>query len=716
MNPAFRRFIYLFLFTCGLPCILAAQNSEFTPPNPWSLKAGWWKDLSKSSDEELSRKIFLFVQSLQQIEQQVPYESQELVRIAVERISLNVYQFLELRATKGWKIEAAPKILELYTIEDLLLAAKDVKSSESKLQEITEELKRLTATYERTVRQIDELYGVYERTAEQSLQRTMAGLNLMASVTNRVIVEERVRLSKERIAGVQQKVAWSKEVLNAASGRLSSASLEQASLEAKIVEATKRKEALDYELLQLETELASGRANSQFNVRPILVVGKRILLARAQIEINAARAKNGIALLIEQDLPSSSTIALLEASKEWTRDLDRIEKQIIEWNILIRREQDAAESSFLRDEESNGNTNGTKYQLLVGHQRTVQETLVDIRNLDIELFQARQLVKIVASEAIKELDWFSGFWRRTYDTVENSLIGGIDLLSQPLFRINERPVSLLKILSATVVFFFAYGISFFIRRLLSEVARRNEHIAAASIYTFKRVAHYLILLVGLIWALSTLGIDFSNLLIIAGALSVGIGFGLQGIVNNFLGGLIVLFDRKLRIGDFIELSGGETGHITEVNVQNTVIRTLTGHDILVPNSDIITRQLINWTLRDQYARFHLPFGVAYGTDKEKVRDVVSRAAALIPETITGHKTISDPSVWLVGFGDSSLNFELVVWVDFKRSKKRQSSLRAAYFWEIETALVENGLEIPFPQRDLHLKSGNWVVKEDKGKK
>jgi potassium efflux system protein len=716
MNAAVKRLVNIVLLFCVLPCILVAENHELILPNPWSLKAGWWKQLSGDSDENIGRNIDGFVQSLQQIEQQVPPENQEDVRIAVERISLNTSRFLALRATKGWKIEAAPTILDVYTIAELLTAAKDVKSSESKLQETSDELIRLTATRDRTVRQIDEFYIRYDGTAENSLQRTLAGLNLMVSVTNRVMIEERMRLIQEQLSGIEQKLIWAKSILATASTRLAPASLDLDKIEAQIVDITKRKETLDHEILQLETELASGKSTNQFDVQPLLVVGKRVLLARAQVEIHAAQAKKGIAILIEQDLPTASTIALLEESKNWTDDLDRVEKRLTEWRGLLRREQDAAENSFLRDEESNGDTNGAKYQSLVGLQRTVQQTLVNIRHLDIELFQGRQLVKLVNDEAIKELDWFSGFWRRVYFNLQNLIANGITFLSYTLFRINERPVSTLKIFSAFGVFFFAYGFSFFFRRLLSNVASRNRHIAAASVYTFKRVAHYTILLIGFIWALSSLGIDFSNLLIIAGALSVGIGFGLQGIVNNFLGGLIVLFDRKLRIGDFIELSGGEMGHITEVNVQNTVIRTLTGHDILVPNSDIITRQLTNWTLRDQYARFHLPFGVAYGSDKDKVRDVVQKAATAVPETVSGHKTIADPSVWLVGFGESSLDFELVVWVDFRQSRKRQSSLRASYFWEIETALKENGLEIPFPQRDLHLKSGDWSSKEGKAKK
>jgi small-conductance mechanosensitive channel len=341
----------------------------------------------------------------------------------------------------------------------------------------------------------------------------------------------------------------------------------------------------------------------------------------------------------------------------------------------------------------------------LAHQRTVQEALVAVATVELETLKALSLADLVRKRALGQLAWIRAVGNRLYIAGEHALSTAQQWFSFPLFRINERPVSLLHILRSLLILFFAFFFSSQLQKGLRQWSRPKRHISNASLYAFNRVAHYSIVCIGVIWALSALGMEFQNLFILAGALSVGIGFGLQGIANNFLSGLIVLFDRKLRVGDFIELADGAAGHITEVNVQNTVVRTRDGYEILVPNSDILTRQLTNWTLRDYFIRVRIPFGVAYGSDKERVVEVVEAAARRVDSTILDHKKVSDPRCRLIGFGNNSLDFELRVWVDFRQSESARGALRSSYCWEIDDALREAGIEIPFPQLDLHLRSG-----------
>jgi small-conductance mechanosensitive channel len=200
-----------------------------------------------------------------------------------------------------------------------------------------------------------------------------------------------------------------------------------------------------------------------------------------------------------------------------------------------------------------------------------------------------------------------------------------------------------------------------------------------------------------------MGIDFSNLALIAGALGVGLGFGLQSIVSNFVSGLIILFEQTLRVGDYIELDTGLTGTVKAINVRSTLINTNDNIDIVVPNSEFTTTRLTNWTLGERTRRMRIPFGVAYGSDKELVRKAALEAAAEVPYTLT-HMKGREPDVWLVNYGDSSLDFLLLVWVN-RQGARRPTRTTAAYLWELETRLAEYGIEIPFPQRDLHLRSG-----------
>ncbi len=689
----------------SLPVLLIGANAGASP-EPWSLQSGWWKGLVDESKESSDERITDFLESLKTLDLQVPQESREVVQSAITRISDNIKQYRRLRLVKGWEIEAAPTALDVYTIEQLLESARQVKADQSDLLVTEDSLERLEAVQHQIRRRIDQLDTEYSATAPKSLQRTLTGLSMMVAITNHAVLKEHIRRIEEKLLGIEQRAVWNAEILKQAKERLDLASIDLTDIDIRISEASAKEREIQKELLQIEVELIPNGSVEGLNSQTLVAINKLIVHAQAQTQRITGLAKKALKELSKVDSNTKQTSALVDTSKAWLKELADLEKQTAEWKDLVRREQDVYEKQRLAAEDA------TDDRAALEFRQTVRVTLTGLEALNVELYQAVVLAKIVSSQSVEQLHWFTGFLERAYFVLEEAAWDIIDWLSYPLIRLGDKPITAFKILRALSILILAYGVSAILGRAMGELASRKTHISKASLYTFKRVAHYVILLIGLLWALSSLGADFSSLLIIGGALSVGIGFGLQGIVNNFLGGLIVLFDRKLRIGDFIELSGGETGHITEVNVQNTVIRTLDGHDILVPNSDIITRQLTNWTLRDRYARFHLPFGVAYGSDKDKVKEVVEAAALQVPETLIKHKSLPDPTVWLVGFGDSSLDFELVVWVDFRKSKKRQSSLRAAYFWEIETALTQNGLEIPFPQRDVHIKS----EKETKGKR
>jgi small-conductance mechanosensitive channel len=251
-----------------------------------------------------------------------------------------------------------------------------------------------------------------------------------------------------------------------------------------------------------------------------------------------------------------------------------------------------------------------------------------------------------------------------------------------------------------------------IRIAIRRVSESDYSGTQASMYTVGRLTHYAIIIFAIFIALTSIGLDFSSLALVAGALSVGIGFGLQSIVNNFVSGLIILFEHSLRVGDYIELDTGLTGTVKAINVRSTLINTNDNIDIVVPNSEFVTTRLTNWTLGERILRVRIPFGVAYGSDKDLVRKAAMEAAAEVSFTLTNMKG-REPDVWLVDFGDNSLNFLLLVWVN-RQGAKRPTRTRAAYLWALETTLTKYGIEIPFPQRELHLRSG-WPPQNDNAK-
>ena len=272
-----------------------------------------------------------------------------------------------------------------------------------------------------------------------------------------------------------------------------------------------------------------------------------------------------------------------------------------------------------------------------------------------------------------------------------------------LFEVNQTPVTLLGLVRVAVIVVAAWWLSKILRHGLERVTKRRPVMSESALYTLGRVLHYAVLTLGIFIGLSSIGLDFTKLALLVSAIGVGLGFGLQAVFSNFISGLIILFERSLKVGDFVELESGVTGEVREINIRSTLITTNDNVDILVPNSEFVNGRVINWTLRDALRRIRVPFGVAYGSDKEKVRTAALEAAREVEYTLWDAPG-REPKVWLVEFGDSSLNFELVVWLATREAVKRPGAVMAAYTWALETALGRHGLEIPFPQRDLHVRT------------
>ncbi len=270
-----------------------------------------------------------------------------------------------------------------------------------------------------------------------------------------------------------------------------------------------------------------------------------------------------------------------------------------------------------------------------------------------------------------------------------------------LFSIGDTPVTPAGITKMLLILILALGISLAIRYLINRGMRLRNTPESPAFYTLGRILHYVIIIAGIFTALGSIGIDFTSFALIAGALSVGIGFGLQAIVNNFVSGLILLFEGSLHVGDFIEFDNGLCGVVKEINTRATIVKTNDSVDVVVPNSELVTTRLTNWTLRETVARLRIPFGVAYGSDKELVREVALEAIAEVEFALT-HLSGRSQQVRLTGFGDSSMQFEALIWVS-RQGVRHPHRIRADFMWELETLLRKNGIKIPFPQRDIHLK-------------
>jgi small-conductance mechanosensitive channel len=245
----------------------------------------------------------------------------------------------------------------------------------------------------------------------------------------------------------------------------------------------------------------------------------------------------------------------------------------------------------------------------------------------------------------------------------------------------------------------------FAARLIAAALRRlrgRMRQGGAALYLVEKLLTYALVLFGVVTGLSTLGLNLSSIAVFAGGLGIGIGLGFQGVVKEFVSGLVLIFDRAVSIGDYVEMENGTRGVVQEIGPRATRIRNNDNVYLLVPNSQLIEGPVINWTLKGETRRIHVPFQVAFGIDKELVREAVLAAAREVPFTLP-EDDVHRSQVWLVGFGESALNFELIVWPSLD-AVKRPNAMNAAYTWAIDDALRKAGIEIPYPQRELRLRS------------
>ena len=275
------------------------------------------------------------------------------------------------------------------------------------------------------------------------------------------------------------------------------------------------------------------------------------------------------------------------------------------------------------------------------------------------------------------------------------------VLNYPI-ELGDSRVTLSSILKLLVLVVLVFVAERYLRRALRRRVLARTRLEPDLQYAISRFVGYCFIATGLFFALKVIHLDLSAFAVIVGGLGIGIGFGLQNIVSNFISGLILLAERPIAIGHRIEV-GGVAGQVTQINLRSTTVVTNDNISIIVPNSDFITHAVTNWSYSDPKVRMRLPVGVAYGSDVEKLRRVLLEVAAENPVVLKEPA----PTVRFLGFGDSSLDFELAVWTI--SMAHRPTRFRSDLFFAIERKLRENNIEIPFPQRDLHLRSGSFVL-------
>lgn len=290
--------------------------------------------------------------------------------------------------------------------------------------------------------------------------------------------------------------------------------------------------------------------------------------------------------------------------------------------------------------------------------------------------------------------------------LQDWLVALAEWLDKPLFRVGDSSITLGSLVAFLIGVVLLYWISVIAKRVSVSLLRRTalEVGAREAIGTLIR---YVIFVFGFLAIVQTAGIDLTALSVFAGALGVGIGFGLQNIASNFISGIILLVERPVKVGDRIVVNNID-GKVMEIGARATTILTNDNIAIIVPNSLLIQEPVINWTQNDPLVRFKIPVGVAYGSDLRLVERLLYEVAESNPDVLKQ----PIPAVRLMAFGDSAVEFELRVW-STERVHQRGKLISDLNF-AIYEKFKEHGIEIPYPKRDLYLREGQLQVRLENG--
>ncbi len=698
------------LFAVGAIAQDTDEKAALEAPDLSSLESGWWSYFEHSGDNAKSRADEFLADVGEQIAAlQAP--NQAVGQSVLEAVSDNLNAYIALLDERELNPQTLAEPALSYSIDELLELADEARGAAAAAALEQFEVEREQRILDGASRRRDLAFKVYVNAAAGD-ENLLTALRLILNRSAQAIAARRLELLTQRFDRASTYAEATATRVDYAAERLSTTP-ETAGLikltkgvadqEAVVAKSQEQLRAAELAATGLDLETQLGR--SQQNLQQQKLVDAEVSLALSEVALAEVQARRWWTEMQLATLPDMTV--LQEQALEWSELLRRFEQSTTDWQRHTEDELLAVQT-MTRD-----GLDRASRRLLDQRLGTAQVTLNRIGELRTAVADL-ELIGIAVDNAVAEYSGALSSWitRASRDLKVFSLrVMGLGDVT--LFSVGETPVTGGDILRILIILIVAFLLSRGIRHAIARVSRSESAGTQASLYTVVRLTHYAIIIIAVLIALSSIGLDFSNLALVAGALGVGIGFGLQSIVSNFVSGLIILFEHSLRVGDYIELDTGLTGTVKSINVRSTLINTNDNIDIVVPNSEFVTTRLTNWTLGERILRVRIPFGVAYGSDKELVKKAAEEAAAEVSYTLTNMKG-REPDVWLIDFGDSSLNFLLLVWVN-RQGARRPTRTRAAYLWALESKLTEYGIEIPFPQRDLNLRSG-WAGAQSKSAK
>lgn len=659
---------FIILFVCfALPLFSVDVALETT--DPVNLSTSWW---SRFQDQpENKGNIEALITNLKQLRAQLPEENHPLTVLKVEQLILAAEQLQEKRSESIQYTPKHPLYLSKYTLSDWLKVHHEAFTLNQEKEKTDEQIASLRRRMASSRSELDQLALEYPLKRDGTVEKLKVGLQMMILRFQIELKELEIRRLTKIGTFITDDISKINEEKAIARDRLDYSDLSESGLKNNLERLDNLLVEASQNLLRLDKEIGIDPGHAE-----------ETLLSRIHVEsIHAELIENKIKLLVAE-------IVHTDKSKLSATMIQNQLDNLSEEQTRLQEDYQHLLSIF---------QNASPAQL-----ESYKKTKDALTKLKIQLNDNGRLLNLVEDKAIQKKSTFTQyfFWisKKLTEFIE-TLFG---IFSIRLFRINDYPVTLWVILRAIGIFAFAIFLSQYFTNNLAELLQKKGRVGQANTYILSRILRYAFVALGAAIALYSIGVGMTNFIILAGALGVGVGLGLQAIVNNFFSGLVVLFSKLLKVGDIIETDGGFMGTVKAIRTQNTHIRTFEGKDVVIPNALLVSKNVVNWTLSDPYIRLKIPFNIAYGSNKEQVEEIVLGVANKFKFTVNNELICPKPKVWLDSFGDSSLNLSLIVWVNIRENSSR-NSIRATLLWELEKELTNNGINIPYPHSMVFIK-------------
>ncbi len=669
----------LLLFVQG--CLGAFDGLDLLPketlteaPNPVDLKPGWWGYYAAGPDTLITHKAETEKTFAQLKENYLSEDVAANFSALTEKFLSSLQVLIDLKQKTPEKRTYIANVLKSYSFQEWLDLETTLISEQQNLQEMQLELDLKKIAIRTQTRDFDTQFSHYltDKTAEKTV-KLIKGLELMnmrvsieiAAITSGHL-ETEVQAQNNKVQEIQQEVATSRD-------RLDFNTITLVEIDANLSGAQKRLQGILEELSSAYTKPEAIEAHhvTYLNFERI----------KARLDVMNLEMQKLIVLLGKEEKVEE----LNKQVDAWRDEIKRIETEIGSWKNenLLQLEQILKQLALVQEPSS-------QKEELESYLKSAESNLLEFQQIQNQISYSTFLLAQI-SYMKKEVSLFSwGFFANLWDEIASFFKTHAQWFNQSLFKIGDIPVTPLGILKFITILIVVSFIAQLARLGVRKLGSKTQFLKSSSVYILSRFVYYFILIVGLIIALTKIGFETTTFALLFGALVVWVGFGLQQLFLNFISGVIVLITHSLRVGDIITLESGQTGIVAEINLRTTILTTAEGLEIVVPNSELVTKKFINRTLFKMSRRINIPFRISLQQDKEFVKKILVEAAKKIPITLSD----PEPELWLLSYGENHVKCEFVVWVNEFLVPLANMSTEALYFGAIHEALRANNVEIP----------------------